>query len=120
MKTNRQLGMTLIGFLFLLSAVIFVAYIGMKLIPIYLNHFNIVSAVKDLAAEPGSSRYTEGRIQDLLARKLSINYVESLRPDQIQLIKSPQPQLVIDYEVREDLIGNIDVVISFHRAELLN
>ncbi|NKI34404.1 DUF4845 domain-containing protein [Wenzhouxiangella sp. XN79A] len=120
MKTKRQMGMTLIGFLLLLSAVIFVAYIGMKLVPIYMNHYNIVSAMKDLAAEPGSAQYSERRVRDLLSRKLSVNYVRSLRPDQIELIRSPQPSLKLEYEVREDLIGNIDVVVSFNRVEVLN
>ncbi len=120
MNKNRLKGMTLIGFLLLLSAVVFCAYIGMKLVPIYMNHYNIVNAMKGLAEEPGSAQYSEARVRDLLSRKLSVNYVRSLRADQIRLVKSPQPQLVLEYEVREGLIGNIDVVVSFERVEVLN
>lgn len=120
MKTNRQLGMTLIGFLLLLSAVIFVAYIGMKMFPIYYQHYNIISAMKDLAAEPGSAQYNERRIRDLLARKLSVNYVRDFDRSEIQLVRSPQPQLVLDYEVRENILGNVDVVVSFNRVEVLS
>ena len=46
---SRQHGMTLIGFLFVLAAALFVAYIGMKLVPVYLNHYSVVSAMKSLA-----------------------------------------------------------------------
>lgn len=119
MNKNRQRGMTLIGFLLLLSAVVFVAYIGMKMFPIYYQHYNIVSAMKDLAAESGSARYSEGRLRDLLQRRLSVNYVRNFSADEIQLVKSPQPQLVLDYEVREGLLGNVDVVVSFNRVEVL-
>lgn len=120
MKTKRQQGMTLIGFLLLLTAVIFVAYIGMKMFPIYYQHYNIVSAMKDLAAEPGSAQYNERRIRDLLARKLSVNYVRDFDRSEIQLVRSPSPQLVLEYEVRENILGNVDVVVSFNRVEVLS
>ena len=59
---SRQHGMTLIGFLFVLAAALFVAYIGMKLVPIYLNHYSLVSAMKSLADEPDAPNMTEDNV----------------------------------------------------------
>ena len=41
--------MSLIGFIFLLVFVLFAVYIGIKLVPIYLNHMSVVSEVKAIA-----------------------------------------------------------------------
>ena len=120
MKTNKQRGMTLIGFLLLLAAVVFAAYIGMKLFPIYYQHYNIVSATKSIAQEPGSARYSEARIRDLLSRRLSVNYVRNFDLSNIQLTRSPTPQIALEYEVRESILGNIDVVVSFNRVDVLS
>lgn len=119
MNVDRQQGMTLIGFLLLLGAALFVAYIGMKLVPIYINHYNIVSAMKGVAEEPGASNMSERRLRDLMQRRLSVNYVRTFNASQLRIEKGTRTELVIEYEVREPLIGNIDAVVSFKRAEPL-
>lgn len=117
---SKQRGMTLIGFLFVLGAALFVAYIGMKLVPIYLNHYSVVSAMKSLAAEPGAANMSEGRIRDLLSRKFMTSYVKHVTARDIEVVRSTGVQIVAEYEVREDLIGNLDAVITFKRVQPLD
>lgn len=118
--TSRQRGMTLIGFLFVLAAVLFVAYIAMKLIPIYLNHYSVVSAMKSLAEEPNIAEMSEGRIRDRLSRKFTTSYVKHISARDVQVVRSTGIEVVAEYEVREDLIGNLDAVVSFKRVQPLN
>jgi len=117
---SKQRGITLIGFLFVLAGALFVAYIAMKLIPIYLNHYSVVSSMKSLAAEPGAAEMSEGRIRNLLSRKFSTSYVKYITPRDIEIIRSTGVELVAEYEVREDLIGNLDAVVTFKRVQPLN
>lgn len=119
MKTNQH-GMTLIGFLIVLGIALFAAYIGMNLVPIYLNHYSVVSSMKSLAEEPGVANMSEGRIRDLLSRKFLTSYVEHVTARDIEIVRSTRVEVVADYEVRVDLIGNIDAVVSFRRAQPLN
>lgn len=117
---SRQRGMTLIGFLFLLAAALFVAYIAMKLVPIYLNHYSVVSSMKSLAEEPDAANMSEGRIRNLLAKRFNMSYVEHIRPRDIKIVRSTGVELVAEYEVRVDLIGNLDAVVTFQRVQRLD
>ncbi|MGA9573616.1 MAG: DUF4845 domain-containing protein, partial [Lysobacterales bacterium] len=58
MKIYKQSGMTLIGFIFVLSFVIFISYIGMKIAPIYMEYYSVVSAMNGVANERGSANYS--------------------------------------------------------------
>jgi len=116
---SRQGGMTLIGFLFVLTAALFVAYIGMKLVPIYLNHFSVVSVLESMAEEPGAANMSEGRIRDLLSRKFTTSYVKHVRPQDVQIVRGGGTRLVATYEVRVSLIGNLDAVAKFQREQPL-
>ena len=82
---SKQRGMTLIGFLIVLSVALFVAYIAMKLVPIYLNHYSVVSSMKSLAAEPDAANMSEARLRDLLSRKFSTSYVKHVNARDIEI-----------------------------------
>lgn len=113
-------GLTLIGFLIVLTLALFVAYIGMKLVPIYLNHYSVVSSMKSMAEEPNVDTMSEARIRDMLSRKFSTSYVKHVSSRDIRIERSRGLELVAEYEVREDLIGNLDAVISFKSVQPLN
>jgi len=117
---SKQRGLTLIGFLIVLAAALFVAYIAMKLVPIYLNHYSVVSSMKSLAAEPDAANMSEGRLRDLLSRKFSTSYVKHVTARDIEIVRGTGIEVVAEYEVREDLIGNLDAVITFKRVQPLN
>lgn len=113
-------GLTLIGFLIVLALALFVAYIGMKLVPIYLNHYSVVSSMKSLAEEPNVDTMSEARIRDMLSRKFSTSYVKHVSSRDIRIERGRGLELVAEYEVREDLIGNLDAVVSFKSVQPLN
>ena len=119
MINKRQRGMTLIGFLLLLSAAVFVAYIGIKLVPIYLNYYSVVDAMNDLADEPNAANLSEAQIRQSMQRRLTVNYVRDLSPESFQVVRGNGVMLIVEYEVREPLIGNVDAVVSFRREQRL-
>lgn len=117
---TRQGGMSLIGFIFVLILVLFTVYIGIKLVPIYLNHFSVVSDMKAVADEPGSANTPPNIIRRNLITRLQVSYVDNVKPENITIDRSSgPPQLVVEYQVEEHLIGNIDVVVKFRRVEPL-
>lgn len=118
--SSKQRGITLIGFLIVLSFALFVAYIAMKLVPIYLNHYSVVSSMKSLAAEPGAANMSENRLRDMLSRKFSTSYVKHITARDIQIVRGTGVEIVAEYEVREDLIGNLDAVVTFRSVQPLN
>lgn len=121
MKTIQQArGMTLIGFIFVLILVLFFAYLGIKLVPIYLNHYSVVSEMKAVAAEPGSANLPPQTVRRNLMTRLDVSYVSHVRPENIRVERGQGTNLVVAYQVEEHLIGNIDAVVRFERIEPLS
>lgn len=119
---RRQGGMTLIGFVLVLSVLGVAAYIGMKLFPMYQEYYSVKQALKGLAQEPGIANQDPAKVQDLFFRRLYINYSENVKPANVKLQRADKGgwQMDVNYEVRREMIGNLDVVGKFSASETLN
>ncbi len=113
-------GMTLIGFIMVLALVLFAAYLGIKLVPIYMNHYSVVSEMRAIAEQPGSANMAPQTLRRDLMSRLDLSYVRHVGPEHIQIERSPNANLVVAYEVQEHLIGNMDALIRFERVEPLS
>ncbi len=112
---KKQGGMTLLSFLVVLAVVGFAAYIGMKLFPMYQEYYSVRTAAKGLAGEPGVGQMTPARIQDLFFRRLYINYSENVKPENVKITRTDNGwNMAVNYEVRRNLVGNLDVVGVFN------
>lgn len=118
MKVRRkQGGLTLIGFLIVLSMVIFVAFIGMKIGPIYMEYYSVVSAMNGVASERGSANLSPYDIRVKVLNRLYVSYsAENVKEQHIKLTRGNGVNLRIAYEVRKPVIGNLDVVAKFDRT----
>ena len=118
MKVRRkQGGLTLIGFLIVLAMVIFVAFIGMKIAPIYMEYYSVVSAMNGVASERGSANLSPYDIRVKVLNRLYVSYsAENVKEQHIKLTRSNGVNLRIAYEVRKPVIGNLDVVAKFDRT----
>jgi hypothetical protein len=116
---ERQRGLSLLGFIFLLILALFVAYLGIKLVPIYLNHHSAVSDMRAVAREPGSANTPLNTLRRSLMTRYQISFVDHISAEHITIESGNPPTLVLKYEVQEHLIGNIDVVVKFNSAESL-
>ena len=114
---RTQRGMTLLSFVIVLAVVGFAAYIGMKLFPMYSEYYAVKQALRGLQAEPGIANTDPGRIKKLFFRRLDISYSDSVKPENVKLDRSENGvgwDMTVDYEVRKELVGNLDVVGRFH------
>ena len=117
MKIHKQNGITLIGFIFVLSFVIFMSFIGMKIGPIYMEYFAVVSAMNGVAAEQGSAKFSPYDIRAKILNRLYVSYSsDNVKEKHIKITRSSVVTLRIAYEVRKPVIGNLDVVAKFDRS----
>ncbi len=116
MIIRKQKGLTLIGFLIVLVMVLFFAFVGMRVGPIYLEYYSVVSAMDGVAAERGSSRFTPFDIKREMLDRLYLSYsAENVKEKHIRILRRSGVQLRVTYEVRKPMMGNLDVVVSFDR-----
>lgn len=116
MKTHKQGGLTVIGFVIVLSIALFVAYLGMKIGPIYMEYYSVVSAMNDMAKEKGNARKSPTVLRRNLKARLYVSYSSSIEDRHIKVSRRDGVNLRVVYEVREPLLGNLDVVVSFDKS----
>lgn len=119
---RTQRGMTLLSFVIVLAVVGFAAYIGMKLFSMYSEYYAVRQALRGLQAEPGIAQQDPARIKNLFFRRLNISYSENVKPEHVTLQRrqdGPGWDMEVKYEVRKELVGNLDVVGKFHASEEL-
>lgn len=116
---KRQRGITLIGFLIVLSLAVFVAYLGMKIVPIYIDHYSVVTAMKGVKKEPGIVTATPAKIKDLFFRRLYVSYVDGVEKRHVRVTRNNGRTLQVKYEVQKPLIGNLEIVAKFDDSVIL-
>ncbi len=115
----RQEGITLIGFLIVLSIVIFVAFMGMKVVPVYLDHYSVVQAMKGVQKEPGIASENAAKIKKAFFKRLYVSYVDGIEPSNVRVIRENGKTLQVKYDVQKQMVGNIDLLIHFDDRVIL-
>jgi hypothetical protein len=122
MNIRRHSGLTLIGFLIVLSFTLFFAYAGMRLIPMYLEYNALTTAMDRLQDEPGSSKMSPSAIKQRVSRSLWASYASNnIKPAHMKISKvSGGIRVRVAYEIREPFLGNIDLVGKFDNSVILS
>ena len=115
---RKQGGMTMLGFLITLSVVILFVFCGMKIVPMYIEYYSVKKALASIANEQDTSSATKDKIRAMFARHITIDYVKIIKPEMLQIQTTDSGfNLTVDYERREELIANLDVVGRFHAEQ---
>jgi hypothetical protein len=113
---KQQAGMTAIGWMIVLALIAFFTLIGLRLAPLYLEYFNVTSALTSLQREPQLAQKPAPEITQLLMRRLDINDVRNVKREHVRVRQERGVvQVAVEYEVRVPLLGNVDAVASFNR-----
>lgn len=116
MKIRKQKGLSIVGFLIVLSLIVFTVFIGIRITPIYLEYYSVVSAMNGIASERGSAQYTPFDLRRKMLDRLYLSYTSGqIKEEHIKILRRGGVQLRVTYEVRKPLIGNLDVVARFDR-----
>lgn len=118
---SRQTGLTMWGWLMVLGLIAFFATVGIKTVPIYLNHGQAVKAIKSVASDPSNANASVAELRRSLQRRWDIDYISRLEPKDIKVKRLPSGQraLVYEYEAREHLFYNISIVVEFAGEEVI-
>jgi hypothetical protein len=110
----KQQGMSAYQILILVILGLFIAFTGIKLVPIYGEYMSVTSSMQRVQEsnidDPGSPRSLQRELQ----RHLRINSVNNVEADNIHISPEGDGYLMrVSYEVRTGWIGNVDLVVSF-------
>lgn len=117
----RQRGMTVMGLIMVLVFMAFVVVIVMKVVPIYLNYYQVYTSLEGLQSEPGVKEESKSQIMDRILRRFDISQIYSPDPRDVIDIekKGGVTRVTLFYEDRRPLLGNLEVVAIFEKEFVL-
>lgn len=113
---RRQRGMALAQLMILILIVGGTATVAIRTIPHYIDFYTMVSVVEALP-ENQVHVMSKQKIRDSLRKRFKINNIRDLDIAKVVGIerKRGATALTLDYEVREHLFYNIDLIMSFSK-----
>jgi hypothetical protein len=115
MTRNRQLGVTALGWLFLLTPFAIVIYAGIRLAPVYLNYMKVVRALDGTAKELQVSA-SSAQIKATIDKHFEIDMVNY--PDSKDFtIKRDEGVWLVEaqYDDEAPLFDNISLHVAFDK-----
>lgn len=114
---HRQRGLTAISMVVVILVVLFFALIAIRLFPVYLDNYKVSTHIKNLVADSNIKTMTDKDILKTLFKRLDLDDVESVKPENVFIERGTQGKgsivLAVEYEVRRPVFGNVDMVVSF-------
>ncbi len=117
MKLRRsQYGMSVFNLMYVLITLAIFGYIGLKLMPIYLESFKIKRAVGTVAASPNATQKSPRMLVDDIIKRLDIDSVNRITKanwqDYLQIERKKKTGLLIaaNYSAEVPLFLNVAVV----------
>ncbi len=111
---KRQHGMTGMGWLTVLFLIGFFALLTFKLVPIYLENSTVKSILHSLEDEPLITKTSKGEVLSMIQKRLLTNGIRDMARDSIKIENSDGVLTVnIAYDVRKNMVGNVDVIVTF-------
>jgi hypothetical protein len=108
--------MTAIGWMLVLGLIAFFTLITLRMVPLYLEFGKVASTLESLKDQPNITRQTRGEIIKIVSKRFNVNDVHNVDPKLIKVSKDRGVLKVgINYERREHLAGNIDIVATFDK-----
>ncbi len=114
---HRQGGMTALGLLILVAFVGLFVYAAIRLLPVYLEYFNVVRAMEGLKgdAEGGASA-----MRVALEKRFDIEDIKHIDPRDVEITREgPQWAVHAAYQYTTDFIANVGFVVSFDKTVMV-
>lgn len=112
--SSSQRGITFIGFVLLMVFVGFFALLALKLIPVYLDHYKVVSVLKSLEHDKDLPSRGRDEILGTFEKRWDIDMIDSVTRDDVTITKDMHRiKIQIAYDVTKPIFGNVDVLVHF-------
>jgi hypothetical protein len=119
---RKQRGVTMIGWIFLLTPVAIVLYAGIRIGPEYMNYYKVLTAMKETATQLKSDEtLTPQTIRAGLERRFDTGYIDEPNVKEIGITKGDAGwQMTMDYEKAVPMFGNLHLLMVFNKTVVIN
>lgn len=116
-SVKAQRGLSLSSMLVMLFLAVVASMLGMRLLPHYMDFYTLQRIVTASAAERTFNVRTADDFVRYVDKSLMINNIRDIDVTDVMSVQIERGDVLVslDYERREHLFGNVDVVLSFDR-----
>lgn len=114
-SSKHQKGLTFFSIVFILGLIAFFVLLGLKIAPIYMNHSKVINSLAAVENMVDVEKISKNAIRNSLNKRFNMNYVEHLEKEDITITKQGYyVKVEIEYEVVENIVGNLSVLVEFY------
>ena len=117
----HQRGVSMYGWMIILALIGFFTLLGMRCIPVYLKHYEVVQVVEWAAEQPELAKAPPKQIRDRIQRRFDSGYVYHLtaRDIKVRRTKDGRRFLELKYDRQVPFVYNIELLFHFHTVAYL-
>ena len=111
----KQSGMTFIGLVLVIAAIVFLAIIGMKVVPAYIEFSSVKSAIKYIANNAAFATMSKKEIASAFDKSASTGYITVIKGADLIIEKNATGNVVTaDYQVTLPIVANASILLDFN------
>jgi hypothetical protein len=114
---NRQRGVTAIGWLFLLTPIALLVYVGIRLAPVYLNYMKVTRALDQVASDYKDGGGDPTTIRSVVDKHFEIDMVDFPTTKDLKVARDGARWVVeMAYDDEVPLFANISLHVTFDKV----
>ncbi len=114
---NRQHGMGFMGLIAIIALVVFVAILGMKVVPAYLHNVEIARLLKAVASDPQMQSASAKDIHEAYSKRAMMDSITDIKPEDIVIDRdSGRLVLSVSYPIEIPVAGNMSLLLKFNTS----
>jgi hypothetical protein len=114
---KHQRGVTMIGWLFLLTPLAICVYAGIRIGPMYLNYMNVVHNITLVASEVDNASATVDGIRTAIGKHFQVDYIEFPDVKDMKITRDNGNWTIeANYDDQAPLFSNIFILITFDKV----
>jgi hypothetical protein len=118
---DQQRGATALGMLTILAILGLGLYAVIRLVPVYLEYFEVVRAMEKISKEANAAETSPDKIRFSLNRTWNIEDIKTLDYKDIEVRRVGSTyELTAEYSARVPFIGNVSLVADFYKTVTVN
>ena len=110
----------MVSWLVVLAVAVFFVLIGVKMTPTYLENYSIKQVLTNMEDDRAVRKMSPREMRDSFMKRLKINSVYEFDRNSLQFKKEKNgTKILVDYEIRKPIIGNVSIVMAFSDSALI-
>lgn len=111
-----QQGISITTWIFLIAITLFFVLLGVRMVPSYLEFHSMSKILESIKEEPKYRQAPPKELRKVFNRLININSIYDFDPKSLKIDRSKgKTSMVLNYEIRKPVAGNVEVLMTFHK-----